>query len=78
MSDPIALYDEADKLKDEGKLDEAVAKLNEALEGRPKLRAGPLGAGRGAAKARPARGSDRSTRGGCARSSRTIRSASPR
>lgn len=25
------LYDEADKLKDQGKLDEAVAKLNEAL-----------------------------------------------
>jgi Flp pilus assembly protein TadD len=32
MSDPIALYDEADKLKDEGKLDEAVAKLREALQ----------------------------------------------
>lgn len=31
MSDPVKLYDEADKLKDEGKLDEAVAKLNEAL-----------------------------------------------
>jgi tetratricopeptide (TPR) repeat protein len=31
MSDPHALYDEADKLKDAGKLDEAVAKLNEAL-----------------------------------------------
>ena len=31
MADPVALYDEADKLKDAGKLDEAVAKLNEAL-----------------------------------------------
>ncbi len=32
MSDINALYDEADKLKDNGKLDEAVAKLLEALE----------------------------------------------
>jgi Tfp pilus assembly protein PilF len=32
MSDPVALYDAADKLKDEGKLEEAVAKLNEALQ----------------------------------------------
>lgn len=32
MSDVVKLYDEADKLKDEGKLDEAVAKLQEALE----------------------------------------------
>ena len=32
MSDPVALYDEADKLKDAGKLEEATAKLNEALE----------------------------------------------
>ncbi len=32
MSDTTALYDEADKLKDEGKLEEAVAKLHEALE----------------------------------------------
>lgn len=31
MSDPVKLYDEADKLKDEGKLDEAVGKLTEAL-----------------------------------------------
>src|SRR3990172_7896887 len=31
MPDPVKLYDEADKLKDAGKLDEAVAKLNEAL-----------------------------------------------
>jgi tetratricopeptide (TPR) repeat protein len=31
VADPAALYDEADKLKDAGKLDEAVAKLNEAL-----------------------------------------------
>jgi tetratricopeptide (TPR) repeat protein len=31
MSDLTTLYDEADKLKDEGKLDEAVAKLHEAL-----------------------------------------------
>ncbi len=32
MSDPAALYDEADKRKDAGKLDDAVAKLNEALQ----------------------------------------------
>jgi Flp pilus assembly protein TadD len=32
MADPVALYDEADKLKDEGKLEEAVAKLQEALK----------------------------------------------
>jgi tetratricopeptide (TPR) repeat protein len=32
MSDPVALYDEADKLKDAGKLEEAVAKLKEALQ----------------------------------------------
>ncbi|NOY41941.1 MAG: tetratricopeptide repeat protein [Planctomycetes bacterium] len=31
MSDVVTLYDEADKLKDAGKLEEAVAKLNEAL-----------------------------------------------
>ena len=31
MSDVIRLYDEANKLKAEGQLDEAVAKLNEAL-----------------------------------------------
>ncbi len=31
MSDHVRLYDEADKLKAEGKLDEAVAKLEEAL-----------------------------------------------
>lgn len=31
MSDAVALYDEADKLKDAGKLEEAAAKLNEAL-----------------------------------------------
>jgi tetratricopeptide (TPR) repeat protein len=31
MADPVALYDEADKLKDAGKLDEAAAKLDEAL-----------------------------------------------
>ena len=31
MPDPHTLYDEADKLKDEGKLEEAVGKLNKAL-----------------------------------------------
>jgi Flp pilus assembly protein TadD len=31
MSDPAKLYDEADNLKDEGKLDEAVSKLDEIL-----------------------------------------------
>jgi tetratricopeptide (TPR) repeat protein len=31
MPDPHQLYDEADKLKDEGKLDEAVGKYKEAL-----------------------------------------------
>jgi tetratricopeptide (TPR) repeat protein len=35
MADPVALYDEADKLKDAGKLDEAVAKLNESLAADP-------------------------------------------
>jgi len=32
MSDAVELYDQADRLKDQGKLDEAVAKLHEALE----------------------------------------------
>jgi len=32
MADAVTLYDEADKLKDEGQLDEAVAKLSEALK----------------------------------------------
>ena len=31
MADPVALYDEADQLKDAGKLEEAAAKLNDAL-----------------------------------------------
>ncbi len=31
MTEPVALYDEADKLKDAGKLEEAAAKLYEAL-----------------------------------------------
>jgi tetratricopeptide (TPR) repeat protein len=31
MADAVALYDEADKLKDEGQLEAAVVKLNEAL-----------------------------------------------
>jgi tetratricopeptide (TPR) repeat protein len=31
MTDLVSLYDEADKLKDAGKLDEAAAKLNDAL-----------------------------------------------
>jgi tetratricopeptide (TPR) repeat protein len=35
MSDPVKLYDQADKLKDEGKLEEAVAKLQEALTADP-------------------------------------------
>lgn len=35
MADAVELYDEADKLKDEGKLDEAVAKLSAALEADP-------------------------------------------
>jgi tetratricopeptide (TPR) repeat protein len=35
VADPVALYDEADKLKDAGKLEEAVAKLNEALAADP-------------------------------------------
>jgi tetratricopeptide (TPR) repeat protein len=36
MADPSALYDEADKLKDAGKLEEAAGKLNEALAADPK------------------------------------------
>jgi tetratricopeptide (TPR) repeat protein len=35
MSDPVKLYDEADKLKDEGKFEEAVAKLGQALNADP-------------------------------------------
>src|SRR4026208_734947 len=35
MSDPIALYDQADKLKDEGKIEESAAKLREALAADP-------------------------------------------
>jgi tetratricopeptide (TPR) repeat protein len=35
MSDPIALYDQADKLKDEGKIEESAAKLREALTADP-------------------------------------------
>jgi tetratricopeptide (TPR) repeat protein len=31
MSDPVQLYDEAEKLKDAGKLEEAAAKLQEAI-----------------------------------------------
>src|ERR1043165_253828 len=31
MSDPVVLYDQGDKLKDEGKFDDAVAKFKEAL-----------------------------------------------
>ncbi len=35
MADAAELYDQADKLKDEGKLDEAVAKFKEALAADP-------------------------------------------
>lgn len=35
MADAEALYDQADKLKDEGKLDEAATKLEEALQADP-------------------------------------------
>jgi tetratricopeptide (TPR) repeat protein len=35
MSDPVALYDQADKLKDEGKIEESAAKLKEALAADP-------------------------------------------
>jgi tetratricopeptide (TPR) repeat protein len=35
MPDPNALYDEADKLKDAGKLEDAAAKLHEALAADP-------------------------------------------
>jgi Flp pilus assembly protein TadD len=32
MSDPHMLYDQGDRLKDQGKLEEALAKFNEALQ----------------------------------------------
>jgi tetratricopeptide (TPR) repeat protein len=35
MADAVELYDEADKLKDAGKLEEAVAKLQESLAADP-------------------------------------------
>jgi len=35
MADAVALYDEADKLKDAGQLDEAAAKLQEAVAADP-------------------------------------------
>jgi tetratricopeptide (TPR) repeat protein len=35
MPDPIQLYNEADRLKAEGKLEDAVAKLNESLAADP-------------------------------------------
>ena len=35
MSDPVALYDQADKLKDEGKIEDSAAKLKEALAADP-------------------------------------------
>jgi tetratricopeptide (TPR) repeat protein len=35
MSDPVALYDQADKLKDGGKIEESAAKLTEALAADP-------------------------------------------
>jgi len=35
MATPYELYDQADQLKEEGKLEEAVAKLQEVLEGDP-------------------------------------------
>jgi tetratricopeptide (TPR) repeat protein len=35
MPDPVALYDQADKLKDEGKIEESAAKLKEALAADP-------------------------------------------
>ena len=59
MADAVELYDEADKLKDAGKLEEAVAKFKEALVGRPELRAGPFGPGDRRAEARPSRGGRR-------------------
>ncbi len=37
MSDPADLYDQADKLKDEGRLEEAVAKPQEDTDGRREL-----------------------------------------
>jgi len=35
MSDPVKLYDQADKLKDEGKIEESAAKFKEALAADP-------------------------------------------
>ena len=35
MADPVELYDQADKLKDDGKLEESVARLHEALAADP-------------------------------------------
>ncbi len=77
MSDPVALYDEADKLKDEGKLDEAVAKFNEALQAEPNYALAHWRSPsyyRNWASTRKRLG----MRGRPAKSSRTIRSASPR
>ena len=77
MADPVELYDEADKLKDEGKLDEAVAKFKKRSRSIRTTR-WPTRRWRSCCKSSASTKKRSSTRRRSANSSRTIRSASPR